>query len=295
MYYLNHCPSCRTERWEPRVAPGPELYSREDLSMYKVIHAGQTPVLEDERFRRFFQRFSPEGSVRVLDVGCGSGTFVAEVEARGHEAWGIDFDQTSISRARERGLRNVWCVPLEDFVKEHADLRFDYITAFDVVEHLTDPLQVLETLRRHLSPHGLLTVTVPNRGRFLANQMVSDFPPHHFFRFDRDSLVRTLECAGFTDVEAEIFEYGYAAGAAANSLAKGMRRAMAAIGVRTSRPRPTRSDRAPELSSDDTQTALRALPRLIALKLLRGSAVPSGYFERAFGKGFKIIATARRT
>jgi len=282
-YELYHCLACDVQFWDPRVGGDSEYYANEGMSLYKAIHAGGNPAEKDARFRFFWNRYSGATPGRILDMGCGSGHFLEQAIRRGYEGWGIDFDPISIDRARERGLQNVFCQSIETFVETNTGLEFDHITAFDVIEHLADPLPVLTRLRSLLKPNGLITVTVPNRHRILVNQMKSDFPPHHFFRFNEASLAQCLRLAGFVDAEAKVFEYGYALPVALDVVVKSLR------SLRASSPAASSGS-----ASKNTTTSESSSKRIFR-KVVDLSAKPSSVIETALGRGFKVFATGRRS
>lgn len=298
-YRLFECQTCTVRFWTPRTGAGAHYYASEQLSMYQAIHDGERPVEKDARYRAFFRGFDATRPQRVLDIGCGSGDLLQEVQRLGHEVWGVDFDPISIERARARGLKNVCCGSVEGFFQSHPELTFDQITAFDVVEHLTDPIAVLRRVRDALKPGGALTVTVPNRERLLADKMLSDFPPHHFFRFDRHALRYTLEEAGFTSVSSEQLQFGYALPAALDVVIKGARRWRGSLGGAS-----TGGDSTARLTSDGPKHAphqaahvrVRAhgLLKRAALKAVGLSGVLSGVVEAPLGRGFKLMARGYR-
>jgi 2-polyprenyl-3-methyl-5-hydroxy-6-metoxy-1,4-benzoquinol methylase len=88
---------------------------------------------------------------RVLDVGCGSGGVGRAIRTRAARLVGLELDAGAAERARETYDR----VP-------ELDEQFDTVLAYDVLEHLSDPLPVLRTLRSLAAPGALLHVSVPN-------------------------------------------------------------------------------------------------------------------------------------
>lgn len=107
-------------------------------------------------------------SIRVLDVGCGNGWFLAiPLARRGFDVTGIDLHQPSIERARQLSdsLPNARFVV--GTVRELEATRFDVIILSEILEHVTDPKELLLSTLEHLMPEGLVVVTVPNgRGEF---------------------------------------------------------------------------------------------------------------------------------
>jgi len=106
--------------------------------------------------------FLPEDCNRVLDVGCGEGTFIKQVKDRnGAEVWGIELMKTP-GKAAEKILDKVFIGPCENFLDELPNNYFDAIYCNDVLEHLVDPYAVLATLKNKLSEKGVVISSIPN-------------------------------------------------------------------------------------------------------------------------------------
>jgi SAM-dependent methyltransferase len=139
------------------------------------------------------------GGGKLLDFGCGNGSFLVRMRAQGWEVTGIDTSAAVVNRIRRlRGLR------LLAGTLPHPDLEpetFDLITMWQALEHVHDPLAVLREARRLLVPGGMLLVSVPN----LAGLSFSGFGgdwfaldlPRHLIHFTPGTLRRMLEVAGF--------------------------------------------------------------------------------------------------
>jgi len=105
-------------------------------------------------------QMSLHGQGRLLDFGCGNGTFLARMHAQGWKVTGLDLSQPSVDHIRSAlGLHAlVGTLP-------HAALEeegFDLITMWQALEHVHQPLEVLREARRLLAPDGQLMVSVPN-------------------------------------------------------------------------------------------------------------------------------------
>lgn len=99
----------------------------------------------------------------VLDIGCGNGIISNSLAAAGYEVTGIDVSEKAIAKAKAS-----YQLPNLQFkVKNAADLqvqkkRYDAIICSEVLEHLTNPLQLLHTINALVSDKGVIIVTVPN-------------------------------------------------------------------------------------------------------------------------------------
>lgn len=100
-------------------------------------------------------------NVRVLDVGCGTGsvTLIANRD-RGNTVRAIEPDPQRAALARSRGLSVHNGLLDEAFLAE--DGGFDVVMSSDVVEHTAAPAEFLNMMARALRPGGLLLISVPN-------------------------------------------------------------------------------------------------------------------------------------
>jgi 2-polyprenyl-3-methyl-5-hydroxy-6-metoxy-1,4-benzoquinol methylase len=103
----------------------------------------------------------------VLDVGCGAGGVGGTLRAAGAtRIVGIEPHGPSAKRARDV-LDEVFEGTVEDVLAGGAlSGPFDTIVAYDVLEHLVDPLAVVRGLRPLAAPDGRLHVSVPNARHF---------------------------------------------------------------------------------------------------------------------------------
>jgi 2-polyprenyl-3-methyl-5-hydroxy-6-metoxy-1,4-benzoquinol methylase len=100
---------------------------------------------------------SPAGT--VLDVGCGSGDFIARMRSLGWSVSGVDPDPAAATGARNRGLQ-VFCGTIADVP---GNMLYDVITLNHVVEHVADPVDLLRECRKRLRPDtGTIIITTPN-------------------------------------------------------------------------------------------------------------------------------------
>lgn len=197
-YRLHGCRNCELQFWDPMQNPGNEWY--EEAARY---------VLRDKAFNRpslhwrheqFLRKPLPRGS-RVLDIGCGVGTFAAHCEWKGYQTIGIDFDQNAIAAARDvLGLRQVYALSLEEFIQRPEAHGLDVVTFFEVLEHLDEPARFISMIKRLLKPAGCIALSVPNRDRWHLLH-VEDVPPNHLTRWSVSALGRFLDSQGFEIIE----------------------------------------------------------------------------------------------
>ncbi len=107
-------------------------------------------------------------AIRLLDVGCSSGAFLLSARKLGYAAEGVEPSADAAQTARDAGLA-VYTGYLEQAC--FPDAAFDAITLIEIVEHLRDPLALLQECARILKPGGVLLVTTPNAHSWTARAM----------------------------------------------------------------------------------------------------------------------------
>jgi SAM-dependent methyltransferase len=145
---------------------------------------------------------APRGA-RLLDIGCASGVLLKEARERGLVAAGLEPHPDVARLASERSGCPVTAAPLDRAWLATASR--DLVTMFDVLEHLVDPRDALERVRRAVLPGGAVAITVPDFGGWWARVQGARWPfvtPwEHLTYFTRRTLVGLLEAAGFTQVQ----------------------------------------------------------------------------------------------
>jgi 2-polyprenyl-3-methyl-5-hydroxy-6-metoxy-1,4-benzoquinol methylase len=152
----------------------------------------------------------------ALDVGCGLGRFLYECRKQGAIATGIDSHPRAISFVREH--YGIEVIPKEfELAAREGDLMpasFDFVFAFELLEHYQNPRPLLSLLKSLLAPQGLLFVSVPNFQLDLllksAEDAAGEYPEHQLF-FEPTTLGLYLERQGFKVVDTAVtnkFSYG---------------------------------------------------------------------------------------
>ena len=114
--------------------------------------------LEEEVLLEILDNNSPAGS-KVLDIGCGSGEIARVINEKGYAVSGIDFSPVAIELARKQGI-NSHLADLDSGIP-FDDNTFDIVWAGDVIEHVFDPIFLLNEINRVLVPSGQLLCTIP--------------------------------------------------------------------------------------------------------------------------------------
>lgn len=207
VFLVIECKDCKLIRLYPW--PPPEEIQAYYPDNYWYDPGGDTADRLAESWRRFvlrdhvrFVRRALQDSQLdgpVLDVGCGGGLFLRELNLPQERIVGLDFSPAAASVAWSTNGVPVACGALTraPFRRE----TFAAITMFHVLEHLYDPSAYLEAARKLLKPGGRLVVQVPNAAcwQFLLfgeNWNGLDVP-RHLIDFKEQDLVNLLEYCGF--------------------------------------------------------------------------------------------------
>jgi len=148
------------------------------------------------RARRAGRYFPSSG--KVLDVGCGQGTFLQLMQGKGWKGYGTELSSGSASRALQAGLSvSVGEIRENQFPPDF----FDLITFWQVLEHLRDPSAVLRRIRPLLKRGGIVAVSTPNVGSLQAKVFGEDWfhldAPRHLFLFSPRTLGKFMAAHGF--------------------------------------------------------------------------------------------------
>lgn len=124
-------------------------------------------IRKDFNFRRVQETvpalrwLRPRKGERILDIGCGEGTYDYRVALRGARVFGFDLNRNQLRRAQVYHK-----TPTTGFVCAHADAfplrsgQFDTVMSLCVFEHLPDDRQTLREMWRVLRPGGRILLTL---------------------------------------------------------------------------------------------------------------------------------------
>lgn len=138
---------------------------------------------------------------RLLDVGCGDGTMMRNLQRLGWRVQGLEPDPAAVKAARHAGL-NVQQGTIDTITLEQN--AFDAVIMTHVIEHVSDPKFVLEACRHVLRPGGQLVVVTPNHEswchRLFGRHWRGLEPPRHLQVLNGSAMRRILLDAGLTSV-----------------------------------------------------------------------------------------------
>lgn len=137
---------------------------------------------------------------RLLDIGAGSGILIEQASSLGYEAEGVEPSRWLQQRATERRLK----VHLGPYPHPSVRPGFDVVTLIDVIEHVPNPVDLLQGVASQLASDGIGLVVTPDIGSWAAKLMGQKwwhFRIAHIGYFSRSSLRFALDRAGLVCVE----------------------------------------------------------------------------------------------
>lgn len=137
-----------------------------------------------------------------MDIGCYEGQFLASLP-KGSRFIGVDFDLPAIERAKDKYPGDKYLFLQGRFEEIKLDEKIDVFTMFHVLEHLPDPVGVLQVLRGLAHENTALVVEVPVLELGQTNDIHGFFSPQHLTHFSKHTLQQAFRLAGWNIVETE--------------------------------------------------------------------------------------------
>lgn len=140
---------------------------------------------------------------QLLEIGTGPAALHYELSINGLSCFGLEQSQAALKIAhslhKKNGLSKIYREPQPSWKN-----RFDWVMAFEVLEHIEDDISALIQWRNFLKPGGHVLISVP------AHQNkwnMTDIWAGHFRRYERIQLQELFEKCGF--IVDDIFCYGF--------------------------------------------------------------------------------------
>ncbi len=159
---------------------------------------GSTIQRPTEQYEWINKRVDLTNDSSILDIGCGSGHFLASIPLPLHKT-GVDIDKQSIEIAKQKNSNITFiCSPFETL---EYNKKVDVITMFHVLEHLQKPLQTLKRLHLISDTNTKLVIEVPILENGLTNDINGFFSVQHLTHFSRNSFKNILNLSGWRVID----------------------------------------------------------------------------------------------
>jgi len=145
---------------------------------------------------------------KLLDIGCGNGTFMLEALKYGWLPVGIDPSSELVNYVKKNTNLIVYRKSIHDYKTNN---KCDLITMNQVIEHFTDPISVIRKCKKLLDRLGLLYISTPNISSYVSRIRKSEFdyliPPEHLSYFNKATLSKLLESEKFKILYIDSWSY----------------------------------------------------------------------------------------
>jgi len=204
-FSLDRCDQCGLILTNP--FPAEQIIGRYYQSDDYFSHPGKkksmlSSLYKTVRFfniRRKFKIIEPwRGSGKVLDIGCGSGEFLAYCKENGMEVSGLEPND----EARDYASRLLGKAVLRpDQLVSLPDKSFDVVSMWHVLEHVEDGRMQLKELHRVLKDDGVAVIALPNTASadcvYYREFWAGWDLPRHLYHFNRNAICQLASTQGF--------------------------------------------------------------------------------------------------
>lgn len=177
-------------------------FNRSDNKSGYLNYFGALGGLEKTFSKRLEEILKFKKAKSILDIGSGPGIFLKVCKNKGIEAQGVEISEEAVDYAKNVLNVSVTKSTLEEFNPKE---KFDLITAWDVIEHITDPNLFLQKVHKILNKNGCFIFSTGDINSIIAkisgkNWHLFTLPDHMFF-YSKKSIKAILENNGFRVVK----------------------------------------------------------------------------------------------
>lgn len=146
------------------------------------------------RFINHYVKISQSAKSRVLELGCGVGVFCRVLYDKGFNVTGTEISDFALEKAKQANP-GIHFQKLD--IEKEISLagKFDYIFAFEVMEHLPNPVKALDNIYKMIRPKGVFIFSTT----FISNQALKD--PTHINVHNPDWWIEKGKKARFKDLK----------------------------------------------------------------------------------------------
>ncbi len=209
-----------------KIDPNPNKDDLKILYDDKLYHQNFYNFLESDEYQssvNYLNKFL-NNKIKLLDFGCGNGHFISEIDQI-HECYGVEYNLDTIENCKEK-FPNASFFQMEEIENNKFDNFFDVVHLGDVLEHVVDPLDLLDKLYNKIEEKGLLYIEGPiernfsivnfviiffgNIKKILMPNLKNKFQPYHlYFTNFQNQVAMINKNKKYKVINYEVFETGW--------------------------------------------------------------------------------------
>jgi SAM-dependent methyltransferase len=161
----------------------------------KLYHKVRTHTLKTKR--KLIEKFTQKSRGEILDIGCGTGAFLNNMQQADWKITGLEPDENAIKTANS--LYKIFPKNPDELFSLPSN-NFDAITMWHVLEHVHQLHEYIEQLKNLIKPDGVIFIAVPNYQSFDAEVYGAHWAaydvPRHLYHFSPKSIEKLVSLHG---------------------------------------------------------------------------------------------------
>lgn len=148
--------------------------------------------------------------ISILDIGCGDGKFLEKLNPIKFEKFGLEINSRAVEKCRKKNIL-MFDKPLTSL--DFKNKKFDVVTLWHSLEHMENPLETFQKIKKVLSENGVLVLQTPNTKslgfRFGRENWFHLDSPRHLFLYTEKAIDILCQKTGFKLVKSisEFYDY----------------------------------------------------------------------------------------
>ena len=194
--------------------PTESYYGTEEGRRFLPIIEWVIALFHQVRVRAFLKYYPENHSGRILDIGCGRGLMLIELQADGWECYGTEISEDLANMLQNKHQIQIFTESHLFEINVENDF-FDVITLWHSLEHVEFPIQTIVACFNLLKPNGLLVIEVPNFSSWQSKLGKGKWfhldTPRHLYHFSVENLASILTEKNFIVQSKHTFsgEHGF--------------------------------------------------------------------------------------
>lgn len=157
-------------------------------------------LAQESMFEYYKQFLKPK--IKILEIGVGTGVHLLAFDKMGFDVTGIEPDHINAKLINNKLIHGT-CIPgyFEDIKFQ---TKFDIIFLYHVVEHLENPINILETCKKLLNSSGFIIIAVPDcENQVTLTQSINN--PYHLWHFSKKSFEKLCNKLDYKIIQIDSF------------------------------------------------------------------------------------------